>query len=101
HHHLSELHRGGLLEGALERGSDRGAGSCHDDSFGFAVMSHEVLFSSGEVGQPRVNGSRVSPLSSTHTAMVSVKSLMASIPCARPIPIAPIPPIGTCCDIAR
>src|SRR5690625_3619920 len=44
---------------------------------------------------PSVNGSRVAPDSSTHTALVSVKSLIASMPFSRPMPLCPMPPNGT------
>lgn len=46
--------------------------------------------------QPRVNGSRVAPVSSTHTDLVSVYSRTASAPFSRPMPLAPKPPKGTC-----
>src|SRR5215831_13714867 len=46
--------------------------------------------------QPSVNGSRVAPVSSTHTDLFSVYSRMASTPFSRPMPLAPNPPKGTC-----
>ena len=45
---------------------------------------------------PSVNGSRVAPVSSTQTDLVSVYSRMASTPFSRPMPLAPNPPKGTC-----
>ncbi len=44
---------------------------------------------------PSVNGSRVPPVSSTHTDLFSVYSSTASIPFSRPNPLSPKPPNGT------
>ena len=53
------------------------------------------------VSHPNVNGSRVAPLNSTHTDLVSVYSRMASMPFSRPMPLAPKPPKGTCGPTTR
>ena len=45
------------------------------------------LLESGVGYQPSVNGSRVAPDNSTHTALVSVKSFTASMPFSRPMPL--------------
>ena len=45
--------------------------------------------------QPRTNGSRVAPVSSTQIDFVSVNDLIASKPFSRPIPEKPKPPNGT------
>jgi hypothetical protein len=45
-------------------------------------------------GQPSWKGSRVPPVSSTHTDLVSVYSFTASMPFSRPIPLRPKPPKG-------
>lgn len=44
---------------------------------------------------PSLNGSRVRPSSSIHTAFGRVKSLTAASPLSRPHPLAPDPPNGT------
>ncbi|HWH28634.1 MAG TPA: hypothetical protein VNU26_06665 [Mycobacteriales bacterium] len=45
--------------------------------------------------QPSVNGSRVAPVSSTQTDLLSVYSRIASTPFSRPMPLWPKPPNGT------
>ncbi len=49
----------------------------------------------GELRHPSVKGSRVPPLSSTHTDLFSRYSLIASSPFSRPRPESPKPPNGT------
>ena len=48
----------------------------------------------GRSPYPSWNGSRVPPVSSTNTDLVSVYSLTASRPFSRPIPLRPNPPNG-------
>ena len=50
---------------------------------------------SASCAQPSLNGSRVAPVSSTHTDLTSVYSLRASAPFSRPRPLLPKPPKGT------
>ena len=63
---------------------------------GRPLLHHQV-----GVSHPNVNGSRVAPLNSTHTDLVSVYSRMASMPFSRPMPLAPKPPKGTCGPTTR
>jgi hypothetical protein len=64
-----------------------------------ALVNVSIFLARG--GQPSVNGSRVAPVSSTHTDLVSVYSRIASAPFSRPMPLAPNPPNGTCGPTTR
>ena len=71
--------------------SGRGAVGLRSSDIG---VSYCVGCSLRSCAQPSLKGSRVAPVSSTHTDLTSVYSLRASAPFSRPSPLCPNPPKG-------
>ena len=84
---VSRLSRSGSV-------SSTGRGAVGWKSMLMGASSQRGIFAPTSCAQPSLNGSRVAPVSSTHTDLASVYSLSASAPFSRPRPLCPKPPNG-------